>query len=318
MRKFVSLLSVLMLFCALAYGQTRTVTGRVTDEQGNPIPFASIKIKGSQTGVSADINGVFTLRAQKGDVLEVSAIGQKAGSITIGDQGSYSVSLQKNEGENLTEVVVTSAYNTKRTARSTSYNAQNISSEQLNTIRQTDLNNAMAGKVAGIQVRSQSAAKLGSDGYSTIRLRGESGIQSASNVLYVIDGTPISTASSGDLNPDDVEDISVLQGPAAAAIFGPAGANGAIVITTKKAKRGQRGAGVEANMGVTFDKIYITPNYQNSYAGGGSSELIQFKWEAGMPDEWKALDGKYYPDYSDDASWGPRMAGIDYIPLYDW
>jgi TonB-linked SusC/RagA family outer membrane protein len=318
MKKVLSLLSVLMLFCALAYGQARTVTGRVTDEQGNPIPFASVKIKGNQTGVSADINGVFTLKAQKGDVLEVSAVGQKAGSITIGDQSSYSVSLQKNETDNLTEVVVTSAYNTRRTARSTSYNAQTVSSDQLNTVRQTDLNNALAGKVAGMQVRSQSAAKLGSDGYASIRLRGESGIQSASNVLYVVDGTPIASASSGDLNPDDIEDVSVLQGPAAAAIFGPAGANGAIVVTTKKGKKGQKGAGVEANLGVTFDKIYITPNYQNSYAGGGVSELMKFTWKAGMPEEWKALDGKYYPDYSDDASWGPRMVGQEYIPWYAW
>jgi TonB-linked SusC/RagA family outer membrane protein len=318
MKKVLSLLSVLMLFCALAYGQARTVTGKVTDGQGNPIPFASVKVKGSQTGVSADINGMFTLKVQKGDVLEISAVGQKVNTITIGDQTSYSVTLQKGEGDNLTEVVVTSAYNTKRTARSVSYNAQTISDEQLNTIRQTDINNAMAGKISGIQVRSQSSVKLGANGYSSIRLRGESGVMSGSNVLYVVDGNVVPTASAGDINPDDIADLSVLQGPAAAAIFGPAGADGAIVITTKTAKKGVKGAGVEANLGVTFDKIYIQPNYQNSYAGGGAADLIKFNWQAGMPDEWKALDGKYYHDYSDDASWGPRMVGQEYIPWYAW
>ncbi len=318
MRKLASLLAMLVLFTTLAIAQTRTVSGRVLDAKGVPIPFASVKVKGTETGVSADVNGSFTLKANKGDVLEVSAIGQKSSSITVGDETVVSISLINDGEESLSEVLVTSAYNTKRTARSVGYNAQTITDDQLNTIRQTDINNAMAGKISGIQVRSQSSVKLGSNGYSSIRLRGESDIQAASNVLFVVDGNVVPTASAGDINTDDIQDLTVLQGPAAAALFGPEGANGAIVITTKTARKGAKGVGVELNLGVTFDKIYIQPNYQNSYAGGGAADLIKFNWQPGMRDEWKALDGKYFHDYADDASWGPRMVGQEYIPWYAW
>lgn len=133
----------------------------------------------------------------------------------------------------LKEVVVTSAFGTKRSARSTTSNAQNISYEQLNVIRQTNINDALAGKVAGLQVRSQSYAKLGAE--TIVRLRGENGIGIGGGALYVVNGTIMPSAA--DINPDDVEDITVLQGPAAAALFGPDGANGAIVVNLKKGRR---------------------------------------------------------------------------------
>ena len=137
-------------------------------------------------------------------------------------------------GTALNEVVVTSAFGIKRTARSTASNVQYLTYEQVNTIRQVNVNNALAGKIAGVQVRSQSMAKLGAE--TTIRLRGENGFGVGSGALYVLDGTIMT--SSSDINPDDIEDYSVLQGPSAAALFGPDGANGAIVMTTKKARRG--------------------------------------------------------------------------------
>ncbi|MGB4843421.1 MAG: TonB-dependent receptor plug domain-containing protein, partial [Ferruginibacter sp.] len=135
---------------------------------------------------------------------------------------------------NLQEVVVTSAFGIKRTARSTASSVQNLSGEQVNTIRQININNALAGKVAGAQVRSQSIAKLGAE--TRIRLRGENGFGVGAGAIYVVDGNIM--AEGADINPDDVEDYSVLQGPAAAALFGPDGSNGAIVMTTKKARRG--------------------------------------------------------------------------------
>jgi len=311
MRKFVSLLTVLMLFCALAYGQTRTVTGQVTDENGNPIPFASVVIKGTSQGTSADQNGRFSIETKTGDVLVISSQGLTNREVTVGTAATVNATLQSNNAA-LTEVVVSTGYNTRRTQRSTVSNAQVVNAEQINTIRQPNLNNALAGKVAGVQLRGQSAAALGRD--AVIRLRGESGLGSGA-LLYIVDGTP---TNSVDINPDDVEDVSVLNGPTGAAIYGPQAANGAIVINTKRARRNQKGIGVEVNSGVQFDKIYVVPNYQNSYAGGGVGDLIQFKWVAGMPDEWKPLDGKFYHDYTDDASWGPRMAGQEYIPWYSW
>ncbi|MBC6492516.1 SusC/RagA family TonB-linked outer membrane protein [Flavihumibacter stibioxidans] len=318
MRKILSLMVIGSLCVSLAFGQTRTVTGKIVDDKGNPIPYASVKVKGAPGGVSADVNGVFTIKVKSGDVLEVSAIGQKPNTITIGEQSMVTVSLEGSGEQGLQEVVVTGAYNIKRTVRSTSSAVQTIGEEKLNTIRQADVNNALAGKVAGVQVRSQSAAKLGANGYASIRLRGESELVGGSNVLYVVDGTIMPSSAAGDINPDDIEDLSVLQGPAASAIFGAQGAGGAIVITTKRAKKNARGIGVEVNSGVTLDKVYILPEYQNSYAGGGASDLMQYNWQAGHPEEWKALDGKYYHDYSDDASWGPRLVGQEYIPWYAW
>ncbi|HEY8397378.1 MAG TPA: SusC/RagA family TonB-linked outer membrane protein, partial [Flavihumibacter sp.] len=318
MRKVLSLLVIGLFCCILALAQSRPISGKIVDEKGNPVPYATVKIKGTTTGVSADVNGVFTIRATTGDVLEVSAIGQKASTITVGASNMLTISLENAGEAGLQEVVVTGAYNIKRTQRSTSSTVQTISDEKLNTIRQPDVNNALAGKVAGVQVRSQSAAKLGSSGYAQVRLRGESELVGGSSVLYVVDGTIMPSGSAGDINPDDIEDLTVLQGPASAAIFGAQGAGGAIVITTKRAKKSQKGAGVEFNTGVTFDKIYILPDYQNTYAGGGVADLIRYTWKPGHPEEWQALDGKYYHDYSDDASWGPRMVGQEYIPWYAW
>ncbi|HRI25263.1 MAG TPA: VIT domain-containing protein [Ferruginibacter sp.] len=168
----------------------------------------------------------------------VSAPGLPATSFAQGRETGNAVTVgygyKSGGASELKEVVVTSAFGIRRTARSSSASVQNLSGEQLNTIRQIDVNNALAGKVAGVQVRSQSAAKLGAE--TVIRIRGENSLGVGNGALYVLDGTIMPNGTG--INPDDIEDISVLQGPAAAALFGPDGANGAIVITTKKAKKG--------------------------------------------------------------------------------
>ena len=302
-----------MLCGVLALAQSRVVNGKVTDIDGNPVSFATVKVKNTNTGVSADANGAYSLRVNSSDVLVISAASFKTTEVPVGTQNVLNTVMEVG-GSDLKEVVVTSAFGIKRTGRSTASNVQNLSGDQVNTIRQTNVNNALAGKVAGAQVRSQSVAKLGAE--TTVRLRGENGLLSGGGALYVVDGTIM--PSGADINPDDVEDYSVLQGPAAAALFGPDGSNGAIVITLKRAKKGAKGIGLEINSGVQFDKVYITPDYQNSYGGGASGDFILYKYQAGQPVGWKALDGKYYHDYSDDASWGPRMAGQEYIPWYAW
>lgn len=313
MRRFLTLFTMLMLCGVLAFAQSRVVTGKVTDADGNPVAFATIKIKGTNTGLSADANGAYSIKVNPGAVLVISGASFKEAEVPVGTQNVLSTILEKG-GTDLKEVVVTSAFGIKRAARSTSSGVQQLTGDQVNTIRQTNVNNALAGKIAGAQVRSQSAAKLGAE--TTVRLRGENRIGVGGGALYVVDGTIM--PSSADINPDDVEDYTVLQGPAAAALFGPDGANGAIVITLKKAKKGAKGVGLELNSGVQFDKVYIVPDYQNSYAGGASGDFYKYTWKPGQPEAWKALDGKYYHDYTDDASWGPRIAGQEYIPWYAW
>ena len=182
----------------------------------------------------------------------------------------------------LQEVVVTGAFGIKRTARSTSSNSQVVSADQLNAVRNTNINDALAGKVAGIQVRSQSSAALGRQ--SHIRLRGESafsngnGTYGSGGVLYVVDGTILPDAN--DINIDDIEDITVLQGPSAAALFGPEGANGAVVMTLKKARR-------------TYTK-YVWTEYKLSSAE--DEDYIQAMQNAPAPELWDtyaALEKEY-------------------------
>lgn len=314
MRRFLTMFTMLMLCGVLASAQSRVVNGKVTDNAGKPVPFASIVVKGTRTGVQTDVNGEYSIRVNSGDVLQISQASYDIAEVPVENMASITTSL-KLKNNTITEVIVTSAFNVRRTARSTASNVQNVSGDQLNVVRAANVNDALAGKVAGVQVRSQSAGKLGTD-ETTIRLRGENGLGTGSGPIYVVDGTII--PSSNDINPDDIENISVLQGPSSAALFGPEGSNGAIVITTKKARRNQPGMGVEINSAITFDKVYILPNYQNSYAGGSGKDMAQFVWQPGMPEGWKALDGKYYHNYDDDASWGPRMMGQQYIPWYAW
>ncbi len=313
MRRILSLFTMLMLCGLLAFAQSRVVTGTVYDASGKPVPFASVVIKNGSGGVQTDVNGQYSIKVNKGDVLVISGTAFTAVEIPVGSLNTITSVLQLKDNT-IEEVIVTSAFQTKRTLRSQSTNVQNVSAEQLNTVRAADVNNALAGKVAGAQVRSQSAVSLGRE--TTIRLRGENGLGSGGGPIYVVDGTIL--PNSNDVNPDDVEDITVLQGPASAALFGPDGSNGAIVITTKRARKGQKGIGIELNSGVVFDDIYIVPNHQNAYAGGAFGDMVKYKWKPGQPEGWKALDGKYYHDYSDDASWGPRMVGQEYIPWYAW
>ncbi len=315
MRKI--LLATFMLLGVLAmlpvHAQSREVTGTVTSgDDGSPIPGVNITIKGTTQGASTNAQGVYRISVPNRAVLVFSSIGFAKQEIESGDKSVIDVILSTGNAQ-LSEVVVTGAYGTKQSARSATYSAQVVSQEQLNVIRQSNFNNALAGKVAGIQVRSQSAAALGRN--TEVRLRGTSGFGTGSGALYVVDGTILPNID--DINNDDIENVSVLQGPAAAAQFGSQAANGAIVITMKKGRK-TPGLGVTLNLGAQFDKVYILPNYQNSYAGGSSSDLMRYNWKEGDPVEWKALDGKYYHDYNDDSSWGPRMVGQEYIPWYSW
>ncbi|MGC4103066.1 SusC/RagA family TonB-linked outer membrane protein [Ferruginibacter sp.] len=322
MRRFLTLFTMLMLCGVLAFAQSRVVSGKVTDKEGNPVPFATIKLKNSNVGLSADANGAYFIKVKNGDVLEISASSFKTVEVPVGTLTVLDVVLEKGVSAELKEVVVTGAFGIKRAARGQSANVQNVTSEQLNTIRQQNVNDALAGKVAGIQVRSVSAAKLGVD--NVVRLRGENGLGVGGGALYVVNGTIVPSAS--DINTDDIEDVSVLQGPAAAALFGPDGANGAIVINTKRGRK-RPGTGLEINSNVVFDKVYILPDVQNTYAGGTyhqtSSDdiapMIAYHYRPGIdPKGWAALDGKYYISDIEDESWGPKMTGQEYIPYYAW
>lgn len=313
MRKILLSFFAVLVFLSTAFTQTRTITGKITDSTGGPVPFASVKQKGTKLAVIADNTGSFQIKAKNGDVFQISSTGYVTQELTIGSEDFYNVVLKMGTLSTLTDVVVTGAYNSKRLGRSVSYNAQVVTGEEMNTIRQTNLNAALAGKVSGMQFRGQSILKLGNTG--GVQLGGFNGLSGSSPAIYVVDGTILPDVDN--LNLDDVESVTVLQGPAATAQFGSQGANGAIVITTKVGTH-QKGLGVDVNLGTQFDKVYVLPHYQNSYSGGSSQDMTLYTWQEGQPEEWKALSGKYYHNYEDDASWGPRMVGQEYIPWYAW
>lgn len=297
---------LLAMLCSMAtYAQTIVVQGQVSDERG-PIPNASIQEKGAKTGSRADEQGKFTIRVKDGATITVSAVGHENFEFKA-SAGFKAIQLKTLAGE-LEEVFVTSAFGVKKSTRTTPFSSQVIKDEQLNLIRQPNLNNALAGKVAGVQFRGQSSVKLDSEGF--LRIRGGGSLSDAAPI-YVVNGT---ITSSFDINPDDVEDITVLKGANATALFGSRAGNGAIVITTKKG-RGSKGIGVEYNQSVTFDKVVFLPKYQNEY-GGGDGDWLTFNYVAGMPAEWQPLNGKRYRDFTDDASWGPKIDGSEYIPWY--
>lgn len=313
MRKIVSLFVMAILCSLLVYAQTRSISGTVTDANGRPVPFATVTIKNSKNAVTADADGKYILTGvPAGAVLVISSVGYDDREVNVGASDIVNITMTTTAGTNLTEVVVTSAFGIKKAQRTTPYSSQVVKSEQLNIVPQTNVVDALAGKIAGVQVRGQSNVKLNQT--DALRFRGGLGLSDISPI-FVVDGTIV---NSFDINPDDVEDVSILKGANATALFGDRAINGAIVINTKK--RGSRqGIGVEVTQSVTADKVYILPKYQNTFAGGGSEDLIQFNFDPNQhPADWSVFDGKYYPDYTDDASWGPRMTGQEYIPWYAW
>ena len=316
MKKLLQSLFILLFIAGSAMAQDRTISGTVTSsEDGLPIPGASVKVKEVQgVATATDGQGKFSMRIPaSAKTLVVTSLSFSPKEVAI--SGNVINVVLTPDAKTLGEVVIEGAYGTKTTSRAASSNIQSVTGEQLNTTRGTNVNNALAGKVAGVQVRSQSAAALGRN--TTIRLRGASGFGSGNEgALYVVDGTILPNAD--DINMDDIEDVSVLQGPSAAALLGSQASRGAILITTKKGKAGSAGGNVTVNIGATFENAYILPNYQNAYAGGNNGDLIQYNWKQGDPVEWKSLDGKYYHNYSDDSSWGPKMVGQEYIPWYAW
>ncbi len=309
MKKKILLLLLLCSTVSMLSAQV-TYTGRVQDELGTAIPFATVLIKGTNRGTSTNQDGQFSISARSGEVLVVSALGFDPGEITLAASAIVSITLVSND-DYLQEVIVSTGYGIRQTQRSTTSNAQVVTSERLNVVRQQNINSAIAGKVAGLQIREQSGAKVGVN--NAVRLRGDGNV-GGSSLIYIVDGTIVAPA---DINMDDVEDVTVLSGPTGAAIYGPQAANGAMVITLKKGRR-TKGVGLEVNTATQFSRVYVLPKFQDEYAGGASANLIQFNWQPHMPAEWQALDGKYYHDYSDDASWGPKMTGQEYIPWYAW
>lgn len=254
----------------------KKVAGKVVDESNEPLIGVNIKVEGSSEGAITDMDGNFTIAAPQGSILNFTYVGYTPQTVRITEKNVYTVKLMSDTRQ-LNEVVVT-ALGIKREQKALSYNVQQVKADAISGIKDANFINSLNGKVAGVNINSSSS---GVGGASKVVMRGTKSIEQSSNALYVIDGIPMfnfgggggtefdsrgKTESIADLNPDDIESISVLTGAAAAALYGSNAANGAIVITTKRGEVGKLQVSVNSN--TEFSKPFTLPEFQNRYGTG--------------------------------------------------
>jgi TonB-linked SusC/RagA family outer membrane protein len=311
-----------LLWVQYAWAQTRTVTGTVRSAADNsPLPGVNVLVKGTNNGTTTNGEGSYTLQVPDGAAtLVFSFIGFRTQEVAIGNQNVINTRLAE-DVTSLNEVVVT-ALGIEREEKALGYAVSKVDNKELTGINQTNVINSLSGRVAGVQITG-ATGNIG--GSSRITLRGVNSISGNNSPLFVVDGVPIdnsdyNTANTARgaggydygnmaqyINPEDIDNISILKGPTAAALYGARAANGAIVITSKKG-RAQKGVGVKINSGVGFEQVYILPKYQNLYGGG-----FEVDNEDGGVNGFaqQVINGQTYSiaDYGTDESWGPRYAG---------
>jgi TonB-linked SusC/RagA family outer membrane protein len=243
--------------------------------------------------VTTDFDGVYSIMANEGDVLSVSYVGFTTQKVTVGASATLNVTLA---ADNALEEVVVTALGITREAKSLGYAQQKVEGSALTKTKQLDFKTALAGKVAGVQVISGTSSTFEP---SAIRLRGEQ------DVLYVVDGIKM---SSTDINTDNIDNITVLKGAAATALYGSEARSGVIVITSKKAQAGETYISVDHNtVASTISRLHP---YQNEYGGGYDQAWDTFSYNpATDPASWAAFQGQNIPYYAADESWGPRLDG---------
>ena len=278
--------------------EPRTVSGTVIDHNGQPIPGASVFVQGTTTGTTTDIDGRFTLLVPSnllGGSLEFNSLGYEIVRMVIGSNKNFTVTLNE-EAVSLEGTVVT-ALGIRRDQKALSYNVQEVNAELLTTVKDANFINSLAGKVAGVAINTSSS---GVGGASKVVLRGNKSISQSSNALYVIDGIPMynfgggggtefdskgASESIADLNPEDIQSISVLTGAAAAALYGSQAANGAVMITTKKGQSGKLKVSFSSN--TEFLSPFRLPEFQNRYGtglGGKTGNSGTYSWGPFIPE----------------------------------
>lgn len=317
MKRFKLLLTVATLLSAvLASAQNITVKGVVTDAStGEGLPAASVIVRGTLQGVQSDMMGNYSVSVPSNGVLVFSTVGYKTVEVAVSGKTTINVTLEL-DMEFLDDVVVT-AQGLTRKEKSIGYATQQVDGEKLSVARQTDLGNAMAGKIAGARFYGRSGATFDS---GSIILRGTSDFRypEGAEPIYVIDGA---IGNKDSVNMDDVESINVLKGAAATALYGSQGGNGAVIITTKRAKASDKGR-IEVSHTLTFDKYYNHFNMQKEYGGGSygydgailgnndayaNYDTMSPQFLYGMYEEWQNTDGSFYYDFDSDESWGARF-----------
>ena len=283
--------------------QAQSISGTVTDENGVPLPGATVLVQGTQNGVSTDFDGNYSINASSGDTLVFSFVGYSTSSLAVGSSATINVSL---EPDNSLEEVVVTALGVKRNVKAVGYSITQVDGDEISANPSSNAINALQGKVAGVMV---TGGAMGAKGSSRVVIRGASSLSGNNQPLYVVDGVTINNNNLGaagmwggtdfgdgisSINPDDVQSISVLKGGAAAALYGSRASNGVIIITTKNGL-GSEGIGIEINSTSQFDMINKSLwDAQTIYGSGNLG--------AAPTSQASAVDNLY-------SSWGAKMTG---------
>ncbi len=306
------LVLLLVLVAQITFAQERTVSGIVSDNAGLPLPGVSVLVKGTKTGTQTDFDGKYSIKATPNQVLIFSYIGMKTQE-AVASSTSVNVKL-KDDSVELEGVIVT-ALGIKRAEKTLGYAVSKVTSDEISRSGEQNVIQALAGKAAGVQIIGSGGTPGAS---SKIIIRGVNTITGTSDPLIVVDGVPIDNSTSQttagdnpfnanlsginnsnralDINPDDIESVSILKGPAAAALYGERAGNGVILYTTKKGRAG-KGLGIDFSTGLAIDKVSQLPARQNKYVQGTSATATSVN--KGTPQ-----------------SWGPTAASLG-IPMYD-
>lgn len=274
-----------------------SVSGKVTDENGEGLPGASVVVKGTSTGATTDLDGNYKINVPDGGTIAISYVGYVTQDIVIGNRTVIDVQLEL-DATQMEEIVVT-ALGIEREASTLTYAQQTVDGGEITKARDINFLNSLSGRTAGVEIKKSSS---GPGGSTRVVLRGDKNLTGDSQPLFVIDGIPMANnrgsqpgmwggVDGGDgmsqLNPDDIESISVLKGSNAAALYGSQGANGVVLITTKKGKSGA--AKVNFSTGITFESVMLKPDLQYKYGAVG-----------GIKESWDTNTGNYDDNYVDD------------------
>lgn len=314
------------LVVQLSFAQEKTLSGVVT-ESGMTLPGATVIIKGTQNGTQTDLDGHYSIKVNPGDVVIFSFIGLDDVAYTVGAANTYNVAMKA--GDEMLEEVTVTAFGIKRSSKSLGYATQEVKSDDLNKTSNTSLSGALQGKLAGVSITPSSGAPGAS---SQIMIRGARSFTGDNTPLYVIDGMPVSSSAdfstgnsvSGsdvanravDIDPSDIESISVLKGQAASALYGLRASNGVILITTKSGKGLEAGKPVISyNTTSSFETISKKPDLQNIYAQGSGGEFNPYastSWGPKISDLPNDVNygGNTYNDFTN----GTLRPGKYYVP----
>jgi len=307
-------IACLLFLPVLLFAQQRQISGTVTTSKGDPVPAATIQEKGTRNTVVANDAGRFTITVGPNAVLVISSVNFQTQEVRVGSTDTYAITMD--EGGPMSEVVVT-ALGIRRSERSLGYATQQVRGENLTLTKEQNVLGSLAGKIAGVQVVGSSGASMG--GTQKIKIRGVNSLNGNDQPLIVVDGTPISnsnfSSSNGngpdlgniaqDVNPDDIESVNVLKGPAASALYGLRGQYGVIIITTKKGKRGAKKVDVQYSSAFSIEKAGNFMPLQNIYGVGNNQTFLT------LPNGQKYTNGN-------DESWGPKMDGTPVRMIYSF